>query len=186
MIPTDLSDYTGAFIRLLPQGELWPHIEDYNGNNFIKLIAGMSDELQRVDEDVKKELLDGVFPDGSTHISEWEKVLGLPLGTADQTDNERINTIITFFNLPQESNAAFFYLLAELIGFQVFITEGLASEFFTVGIDDAGTRLTNGTGVFTFTVTITAKPADESVETLKSVINFFKPAHTRSIFINNT
>jgi len=68
-------DYTEILKKLLPPGMVWMREE---GNNLDKLLAGIAEEAERVDNRID-DLLDEALPSATIEMMEdWQRVAGLP------------------------------------------------------------------------------------------------------------
>lgn len=199
-IPAGISDYTAVLLRLLPRGAIFPTVQEYITNNFVKLVAGFADELERVDAAIKQTLLDAIFPDSTdeTFLADWERTLGLPLTDDTQTVEKRRQMVIAFINISPLSNEAFFVSLAEMCGYAVNITyDTTISARFRVSsaaahetdkLDSVGQQLMVGEAgsVLTWQVHVTAMPSEGSMQEIEAVIRRFQPCYCDVTFIDET
>lgn len=199
-IPNGVSDYTAVLLRLLPRGVIWPTIQEYTVNYFVKLLAGLADELERVDASIKANMLEAAFPDStdSTFLPDWERVLGLPLVDDVQTVAKRRQMVMAFLNLSELSNAAFFVDLAAMCGYAIYLTYDttIAGRFRVSDaaahesgkLDSVGQQLMVGeAGSFlTWQVHVTAIPDGGSMAEIEAVIRRFQPCYCDVTFIDET
>lgn len=197
---TLVAKYKTLIKKLLPQGWAWRFREDtpYNG-----LIESLPIEFCRVEERAY-ELIKEVFPDTTFELlSDWERLLGIPDEcTPDPEDlgsiYERRVRVLQKLTAGGGQNAAFYQFLAQQLGYDVDIIDVEEFTEFRVGESRVGDRLSN-TPAWQFTWAVVApaeltrffRTGQSTVgerlvlvdnETLRCVIEKFKPAHTNVLF----
>lgn len=199
-IPSGVSDYTAALLRLLPKGSVWPTITDYLTNTFVRVLAGLADEPERIDSTIKQVFLEAIFPDSSdtTFLADWERLLGLPLVSAEQIDTKRRQMVNAMFNLSELSNEEFFINLASLCGYTINITYDVtvpvyfkvsdATAHVTGELDSVGQPLRTGAyvSILTWQVHVTAIPTGGSFSEICAVIQRYQPCFCDVTFVDET
>jgi len=199
-IPTGVSDYSAALLRLLPKGSIWPTITDYNSNIFVRLLAGLADEPERVDTVIQQIFLEAIFPDSTdtTFLTDWETLLGLPLVANTKSDDDRRKMVLAMLNLSPLSNEDFFTGLANLCGYTINITYGTdyyarfevsdASAHEEGKLDSMGQQIMVGEAgnVLTWEVHVTAMPDGGSFEEITAIIQKYQPCYCAVSFTDET
>ncbi len=138
------SDYTAAFLSLLPQGQAWPkhapdsaQVRTITGLcEFWGFVDGRAADLLEVESDPR--LTVELLPD-------WERNWGLPdpCYTAPLTTAERQFALVQRMTMQGAQSREFFIELAASIGYTITISE---YRVFVVGIDRCGDNRVYGDG----------------------------------------
>jgi len=185
-------NYKQIIFKLLPRGTIFPNIGGLS--EFEKLITGIAVEATRADCEAE-DLLSEIMPDSTGRfLTDWERIMGLPICATDQTVEERRDTVIAMLNLGPYSNEAFFEGIAAIFGFTATAT---VMEAFRAGSSGAGDPLNGeaqqGTIVISSECTNpiyfragTGQAGDPLItcanESLECLINFFKLSFQHIIF----
>jgi uncharacterized protein YmfQ (DUF2313 family) len=175
-------EYYNAIHSLLPQGIVWPESQETcTLNTLIEVVAQACKDVG----DAGESELDDIFPDSSSpgnYLDDWERVLQLPKSWADiayfladtgkcgeplsvttinsftpTTDAARRDAIVSFLNTSRLNNDQFYIDLAAELGFTATVTTTAPAHW---EIDVSAGDLSQ-------------------INTLISLANFFKPAHTK-------
>lgn len=187
--------YKAQLQRLFPQGKLFKF---FDGSNQDKLVAGIADELARIDDRGDKILQESDPRTTEELLPEWEEMLGLPdeCGSNAVTVQDRRNQILQKLKLLGGQSKALYVELAQQLGYDVSIEDVIEYQPFVAG-SRAGDRLTNGPWQHTWAMIIpefTVRPfvagsyAGERLvefgdDLLECIITKYKPAQTIVLFI---
>ena len=138
------SDYTEAFLALLPQGQAWPkHAPD---SVLAQGVAGLCDYWGFVDGRAA-DLLERESDPRTTIelLPDWERNWGLPdpCYTAPQTIDERQLALVMRMTMQGAQSREFFIEVAAMIGYTITITE---YRVWVVGLDRCGDSRVYGDG----------------------------------------
>jgi uncharacterized protein YmfQ (DUF2313 family) len=138
------SDYTDAFLSMLPQGQAWP--KHAPGSAMVMGITGLCDYWGFVDGRAA-DLLE-IESDPRTTVEllpDWERNWGLPdpCYTAPQTIGQRQLALVMRMTMQGQQSREFFIGVAAMIGYTITITE---YRVFVVGIDGCGDCRVYGDG----------------------------------------
>jgi uncharacterized protein YmfQ (DUF2313 family) len=138
------SDYTEAFLSMLPQGQAWPkHAPD---SVLVRGISGLCDYWGFVDGRAADLLERESDPRQTVELlPDWERNWGLPDPCYEepQTIGERQLALVMRMTMQGAQSREFFIAVAEMIGYSITITE---YRTFVVGIDRCGDNRTIGDG----------------------------------------
>jgi uncharacterized protein YmfQ (DUF2313 family) len=138
------SDYTDAFLSMLPQGQAWP--KHAPGSVLVQGITGLCDYWGYVDGRAA-DLLEIESDPRTTFelLPDWERNWGLPdpCYTAPLTIGERQQALVMRMTMEGAQSRAFFIDVAEQIGYTITISE---YRVFVVGIDGCGDCRVYGDG----------------------------------------
>ena len=177
-----LDQYYDSIHKLLPQGIVWPASQEtFNLNTLLESIA---DAIKELVDEVDGEV-DDIYPDSSSpgnYLEDWERVLQLPKSWVDisyfladsgkcgeplstktveqfipTTDAARRDAIVSFLNTSRLNNDQFYIDLASELGFTATVTTTAPAQW---EINVSAGDLTQ-------------------INTLISLAQFFKPAHTQ-------
>jgi uncharacterized protein YmfQ (DUF2313 family) len=138
------SDYTEAFLSMLPQGQAWPkHSPD---STLVKGVTGLCDYWGFVDGRAA-DLLERESDPRTTIelLPDWERNWGLPdpCYSAPQTIGERQLALVLRMTMMGGQSRQFFIDFAAYIGYSITITE---YRPFMVGLDRCGDNRVIGDG----------------------------------------
>lgn len=117
-----VTQYQNALLALLPSGKAWNKAPE---SEVGVLMAGIAEELARIDERAK-DLLNESHPSYADELfEEWEAMYGLPdpCSGDDPTFQERLSSLIQTYRMQGGQSKAFFIEVAELMGYEITITE---------------------------------------------------------------
>ena len=138
------SDYTEAFLSMLPQGQAWPkHAPD---SVMVRGIAGLCDYWGFVDGRAADLLETESDPRKTVELlPDWERNWGLPdpCYTAPQTIGDRQKALVLRMTMMGGQSRQFFIDFAAYIGYSITITE---YRPFMVGLDRCGDNRVYGDG----------------------------------------
>jgi uncharacterized protein YmfQ (DUF2313 family) len=138
------SDYTEAFLALLPQGQAWPkHAPD---SVLAQGVAGLCDYWGFVDGRAADLLERESDPRLTIELlPDWERNWGLPdpCYTAPQTIDERQLALVMRMTMQGAQSRAFFIDVAAMIGYHITISE---YRVWVVGLDRCGDSRVYGDG----------------------------------------
>jgi uncharacterized protein YmfQ (DUF2313 family) len=168
------TDYKRALQGLLPPGPAWPR-ED--GNVLSRLLAGLADELARVDARGLA-LIDEADPRTTTELlADWERVTGL-VPAAGATLAQRRAAVVGQITAIGGQSRAYFIGLGANLGYTVVIT-----EFVRHTVNSLVTAPINSTAwAYAWQVTATAGPGAATHAALEALFQALKPAHTTVFF----
>lgn len=188
------TDYLRQLQALLPLGPAWPKDDDAL---LTRLLAGLSNEIARVDGRAWQIVEEADPRTVAELFSDWERVAGLPDACAvafggTQTAAQRRAALVGRLTTMGGQSLAYFIALAASIGYVISITEFRAH---TVE-DDVNYALYDSAWNFSWQVnvalnTINEITVDMTVEEplaiwgnalLECVINRLKPAHTTALY----
>src|ERR1700756_282110 len=130
------SDYTEAFLSLLPQGQAWP--KHAPGSVLVQGITGLCDYWGFVDGRAADLLEIESDPRSTVELlPDWERNWGLPdpCYKAPQTIGQRQLALVMRMTMQGAQSREFFISVASMIGYDITITE---YRTFVVGIDRCG------------------------------------------------
>lgn len=162
-----------ALKALLPGGPAWNR--EVTGK-LRKLLAGIADELVRLDARID-DLLDEMDPRTATEtLDQWEAMLGLPdpCAPVPTTTEDRRAAIIGQLLRPVSGTKAFFISLAAAMGYDVTIIEG-GTDLTEFGPAEFGAEFGTGNVQFQWNVFGVSGPIDDMIECL---FERYAPAHT--------
>jgi uncharacterized protein YmfQ (DUF2313 family) len=138
------SDYTQAFLQLLPQGQAWPkHAPE---SVLVQAITGLCDYWGYVDGNAADLLEIESDPRLTVQLlPDWERNWGLPdpCYTAPQTIGQRQLALVMRMTMQGAQSREFFINVAAMIGYTITITE---YRVFVCGIDGCGDCRVYGDG----------------------------------------
>jgi uncharacterized protein YmfQ (DUF2313 family) len=129
------TDYTEAFLALLPQGQAWPRSQE---TTLYKTCRGLCAYWGFVDSRAADLLERESDPRITVELlPDWERNWGLPdpCYTAPQTYNERIKALMMRMTMLGAQSREFYTAVAAQLGYAITITE---YRTFVVGIDRVG------------------------------------------------
>ena len=138
------SDYTEAFLALLPQGQAWPkHAPD---SVLVQTVEGLCDYWGFVDGRAADLLERESDPRLTIELlPDWERNWGLPdpCYTAPQTIDERQLALVMRMTMQGAQSREFFIEVAAMIGYSITISE---YRVWVVGLDRCGDSRVYGDG----------------------------------------
>lgn len=137
------SDYTQAFLSLLPIGEAWPRHFD---SLLVKTCAGLNEYWGFIDSRAADLLERESDPRLTIELlPDWERNFGLPdpCYTAPQTVDEQHLALMMRMTMLGAQSREFFIGVAKQIGYTITITE---YRTFVVGLDHCGDNRVYGDG----------------------------------------
>ncbi len=173
-MPLTAAQYLSQLQSLLPSGPAWPREPD---SELTKFLTGLAEEFARIDARATDLLNESDPRTASETLDEWEASLGLPdIGITTTTDEERQIAIVARMRTSEEPTEAFFYSLAEALGYA--ITSITYYTPFVAG-SSAGDPLSQGQWKFVFKIDAISGVNDPLFE---RAIEQAAPLHTMPIF----
>lgn len=179
-----LEQYTGAIVKLAPQGMLWPSVSD--DSELINLWATIAQSLLSADN-AAAGMLNESYPDSiGSFLPDWTRVLGFPRCEIEGlSDQEQLNANLAWLNISEYSNKQFFIDIAATLGFTITVEDQNDDPVLNAFEFRVTSSLTAPTVYFKTGESVCG---DKLVDTgnndqLECLINFFAPAHTKPIFV---
>jgi uncharacterized protein YmfQ (DUF2313 family) len=133
-----VEQYTQFLQNLLPRGVAWTRDP---ASTVTKLIAGLADELVRIDGRATTLLNESDPRQSNELLTDWERVTGLSDNSGLDIVQARRDAVATRLAQIGGQSRAYFIALAKAVGFEITITEFRPAR---VGRVKAGDRLSNG------------------------------------------